>query len=72
MSETKVTTIRQDVEQAEALDAVAKIDGIPVSEAIRRAIATHIESRRSDSDFQERLRRRLEEDRMILEKLADR
>lgn len=72
MGDTKVTTIRQDQDQAAALDAVARIDGVPVSEVIRQAIAGHIESRRNDPEFQERLRRRLEEDREILEKLADR
>lgn len=72
MADTKVTTIRQDQDQAAALDAVARIDGVPVSEVIRQAIAGHIESRRNDPEFQERLRRRLEEDREILEKLADR
>ena len=72
MADTKVTTIRQDQDQAAALDAVARIDGVPVSEVIRQAIALHIESRRNDPEFQERLRRRLEEDREILEKLADR
>lgn len=72
MSDVRVTTIRQSAEQADALDAIAKVDGIPVSEEIRQAIAKHIEDRRKDAKFQERLRRRLEEDRVILERLAER
>jgi len=70
VDETKVTTVRMSAEQAAKLEAIAKVDDVPVSEEIRRAIAAHIEERRSDEAFRERLRRRLEEDRVILEKLA--
>jgi len=44
---------------------------VPVSEAIREAIAQHIDSRRADPEFQERLRHRIEADRHILKRLAD-
>jgi predicted DNA-binding protein len=71
MAETKVTTIRQPSEQADALEVVARIDGVPVSEAIREAIAAHISARRQDPDFQDRLRRRLEDDQHILRQLAE-
>jgi predicted DNA-binding protein len=71
MEETKVTTVRMSAEQAGQLEAVAKVDDIPVSEAIRQAISTHIAERRKDQEFRERLRRRLDEDRVILEKLAE-
>jgi hypothetical protein len=71
MEETKVTTVRMSAEQAAQLEAVAKVDDIPVSEAIRQAISTHIAERRKDQEFRERLRRRLDEDRVILEKLAE-
>jgi hypothetical protein len=71
MEETKVTTVRMSAEQAAQLEAVAKVDDIPVSEAIRQAISTHIAERRNDKEFRERLRRRLDEDRVILEKLAE-
>jgi len=70
MAETKTTTIRQDAEQAAELEAVARIDGVPVSEAVRTAIADHIAARRSDPDFQDRLRRIMDEERVVLEKLA--
>ena len=68
--ETKTTTIRQDADQAAALEAVARVDGVAVSEAVRTAIAQHIDARRNDPEFQERLRRILEEERVVLEKLA--
>jgi len=70
MAETKTTTIRQDIEQAAELEAVARIDGVPVSEAVRTAIADHIAARRGDPDFQDRLRRIMDEERVVLEKLA--
>lgn len=71
MPETKVTTIRQSVDQADELEFVARVDGIPVSEAIRDAIAAHIETRRSDPAFQQRLRERMNADRHILKRLAE-
>lgn len=72
MPEQKVTTIRQSPEQAAELEAVARVEGVPVAEVIRTAIADHIEARRNDPAFRERLQRRLKEDRVILEKLAER
>jgi hypothetical protein len=51
------------------LAAVARADGVKVLEAIQQAIAKHIASRRSDPDFQMRLRRRLEKEQAILESL---
>ncbi len=72
MSEQKVTTIRQSADQAADLEAIARVEGVSVAEVIRTAIADHIEARRGDPDFRDRLRRRLEEDREILKKLADR
>ncbi len=70
MTDTKITTIRQDAAQAAELEAVARVDGIAVSEAVRTAIAKHIAARRSDPEFQARLRRIMEEERVVLEKLA--
>jgi hypothetical protein len=72
MSEQKVTTIRQSSEQAAEVEAIARVEGIPVAEVIRTAIADLIEARRKDPVFRERLQRRLKEDQSILERLADR
>ena len=68
----KAMTVRMDPEQAAELEAVAEVEGVPVAEAIRNAIAEHIESRRQDEEFQARLRASLERNRQILEKLAAR
>jgi len=71
MLKTKVTTIRQPTNQADELEFIARVDGIPVSEAIRDAINTHIQARRDDPAFQQRLRERMESDRNILKRLAE-
>jgi predicted DNA-binding protein len=71
VSKTRVTTIRQPEDQAEDLEFVARVDGIPASELIRDAIAAHLEKRRSDPDFQARLRERIEADKKILDRLAE-
>lgn len=69
--ETKAMTIRLSAPQAEELEVVAQTDGVTVSEAIRTAIAEHIERRRKDQAFRERLRASLERNREILERLAN-
>ncbi len=71
MQETKVTTIRQPADQAVELEFIARVDGVPVSEAIRAAIADHIQARRADPAFQQRLRERIDADRNILKRLAE-
>ena len=71
MAETpKAMTLRLPTEQAEALEFVAEVDGVSVSEAIRDAIENHIESRRSDEGFQERLAASMERHKRILDRLA--
>lgn len=67
---TKALTLRLPVEQAEALEAVAGVDEVSINEEIRRAIAAHIEARRQDAKFRERLRASIERNREILERLA--
>jgi predicted DNA-binding protein len=71
MSDTMVSTVRLPREMATALSAVARADEMPVSEAIREAVDRHIASRRADHAFQERLKKCLDEDREVLELLAE-
>lgn len=63
-------TLRLTAEQADELEAVARADGISVSDAVRDAIAGHVERKRKDKAFRERLRAVMERDREILERLA--
>lgn len=67
----KNMTLRLQMEQAAELEAVARADGISVSDAVRQAIVEHIDRRRHDKKFKARLRRLIEEDREVLERLAE-
>lgn len=68
--ERKAMTIRLDPEQAAELEAMAEVNGGPVSEEIRQAIAEYIEAKRKDKGFQARLKASIERHREILDKLA--
>jgi len=68
--ETKAMTLRLQKRQADELEAVARVDEVSVAEAVRSAIDAHIAARRADAEFRDRLRRALEEQRDILERLA--
>ena len=59
MDSRKAMTIRLSAEQAEDLSTVAVVDGQPISQVIRMAIAGHIEERKRDAAFQDSLRQRI-------------
>lgn len=59
-------TIRLSADQAEQLNVVAAVDGQPVSQVIRRAIAGHIKERKEDDAFQDNLRQRIDRERRML------
>jgi predicted DNA-binding protein len=67
MKPAKAMTIRLSPEQAEALETVAAVDGQPIAEVIRAAIAGHIEKRRKDRNFQDGLANRIERAKKMLE-----
>jgi metal-responsive CopG/Arc/MetJ family transcriptional regulator len=71
MSRTKVMSLRLPAELAAQIDAVARTEGVSISETMRAAAYRYVASRRADHDFQERLKKRLEEDREVLELLAE-
>jgi len=64
-------TLRLTDEQAAMLDVVARADEQTVTEAVRTAIDAHIDERRRDKGFKERLRRRHEEERALYERLSE-
>ena len=66
----KTMTLRLDDERAATLELVARADDQSVTEAVRVAIDAHIEERRRDKDFKERLQRRHEEERTLYERLS--
>lgn len=68
--EVRSMTLRIPVDQAAALEVVARVDDMPVSEAVRSAIEAHIEARRGDAAFQARLEKTMNDNRQVLERLA--
>jgi predicted transcriptional regulator len=66
----KTMTLRLSDELAADLEAMARVDDVPVSEAIRVAIDERIRARREDKQFQARLRRLMAENQRALERLA--
>lgn len=71
MNETTVLSLRLSKELAKEIAAVARVEGVTVSAAIRAAIYRYIATRRTDENFKKLLRQRLEEDREALERLSD-
>lgn len=67
----RTMTLRLTDEQAAMLDVVARADEQTVTEAVRTAIDAHIDERRRDKGFKERLRRRHEEERALYERLSE-
>lgn len=66
----KTMTLRLDDERAATLELVARADDQTLTDAVRAAIDAHIESRRKDKAFAERLRKRHEAERELYERLA--
>ena len=66
----KTMTLRLDDERAALLELVARADDKSLTEAVRDAIDRHIEERRKDEQFKERLRQRHEAERVLYERLA--
>ena len=68
MKSVKAMTIRLSEEQADALETVAAVESMAVSEVIRAAIAQHIDNRRKAPAFQDSLKERLERAKRLLRK----
>jgi predicted transcriptional regulator len=66
MKPAKAMTIRLSADQAEALETVASVEQLAVSEVIRAAISEHIENRKQDPGFQEGLKDQIERKRRLL------
>ena len=66
----KAMTLRLDDERAATLELMARAENKTVTEAVREAIDEHIESRRKDKSFMDRLKARHERERELYERLA--
>jgi predicted transcriptional regulator len=68
---TKNLLLRLDPELAGRLQTVADVEGRPVSDVVREAIAALVEQRRSDERFLRLLEENLARHRQALELLRD-
>jgi hypothetical protein len=66
----KTMSLRLDDQQAATLELIARAEDRTVTDAVRDAISAHIDERRNDTEFQERLARYLDEEREVLERLG--
>ncbi len=68
MKPAKAMTIRLSEDEAEALETVATVENVSISNVVRTAIAQHIETRKKDPGFQNSLKGRIERARRLLGK----
>lgn len=66
----KTLTLRLADDQAAMLELVARAEDQTVTEAVRTAIDSHIEARRKDEAFMQRLRERHEREKALYDRLA--
>lgn len=69
-SSKKTLTVRLPGDQADALEAVARVDGTSVNATVGSAIDAMIAEKRKDTAFMARLERYLVEERELLDRLA--
>lgn len=66
----KTMTLRLDDERAAALELIARTDDQSLTEALRTAIDTHIDQRRQDAAFRQRLEQRRKDEAALYKRLA--
>jgi predicted transcriptional regulator len=66
----KHLSIRLDDELAADTEALARAEGQSLNETVKSALREAVERRRKDPKFKARVRRIIEEDRELLERLA--
>jgi predicted transcriptional regulator len=66
----KNLTVRLDDELAADTEALARAEGTSLNETVKQALIAAVERRRNDPEFKARLRRIIDEDRELLERLA--
>lgn len=69
-NKVKVVSVRLEEDILNDADFVSRIDGMPVSEMMRQAITEYLHTRRNDPEFADRLRKTIEHDKKILERLT--
>lgn len=67
---TKNLTVRLDDDLAADTEALARAEGQSLNETVKSALRDAVERRRADPEFKARVKRIIEEDRELLERLA--
>ncbi|MGC8481033.1 MAG: ribbon-helix-helix protein, CopG family [Acidimicrobiales bacterium] len=66
----KNLTLRLPEDLARDAQALARVEGKSINETMKAALEEALERRKGDPEFMERLRRIIEEDQELLERLA--
>jgi hypothetical protein len=66
----KNLTVRLDDDLAADAEALARAEGKSLNETVKLALSEAVERRRRDPKFKARIRRIIEQDRELLERLA--
>lgn len=66
----KNLTVRLDDDLAAETEALARAEGKSLNETVKQALIEAVERRRQDPEFRERIKRIIEHDRALLERLA--
>jgi hypothetical protein len=66
----KNLTVRLDDELASDTEALARAEGRSLNETVKHALVEAVQRRREDPEFRARVRRIIQEDRELLERLA--
>ena len=67
---TRNLTVRLDDGLAADAEALARVEGTSLNETVQGALAEAVERRRNDPEFKARVRKIIEQDRELLERLA--
>ena len=67
---TKNLTIRIPDDVAANAEAIARVDGVSLNETVKQSLVEAVERRRKNPEFKARLKKIIEEDRELLERLA--
>ena len=67
----KNLTVRLDDELAADTEAMARAEGQSLNETVKTALREAVERRREDPEFKRRIRRIIQEDAELLERLAE-
>jgi predicted transcriptional regulator len=69
--DSKAMTLRLPSDLHERLAAVAEVEGDPIAEVVRRAVADHVEQRRREPEFRAKLEATLRRQQRLLDLLGE-